>query len=99
MSIYAKINSENIVENVIICEDSQINTLDGKYIKVTSETNEALCGYLYFEEKNKFESPQPYPSWILNEETLIWESPSGPKPSDGFYRWDEEEKTWKKLGE
>lgn len=38
--------------------------------------------------------PQPFPSWIINEENGDWESPIGPAPQDGeprsFYHWDEE---------
>jgi hypothetical protein len=92
MSTYAKINSEDIVENVIICEDSIIGELNGIFIKVTDETNSPITGYLYNKEKNKFESPQPYPSWTLNA-NLIWESPAGPKPA-GIARWDEENLEW-----
>ena len=36
--------------------------------------------------------PQPFPSWIINEETGVWEAPI-PIPDDSetvFYDWDEE---------
>jgi hypothetical protein len=97
MSLYAKINSDNIVENVIVCEDSQISTLSGTYVKVTDQTNDPYQGYGYSSILNRFESPKPYDSWTLNEETLVWESPDGPKPSDGFYRWNEETLNWETL--
>ena len=96
MSIYAKINSENIVENVIVCEDNQVESLSGSYIKVSDLTNQPLIGYPYNSQKNKFESPKPYDSWILNEETLVWQSPKGAKP-EGFYRWEEESQEWVAL--
>ncbi len=47
MSKYAKINSENIVENIIICEDSQVGLLSGKFVKVTDASREAEIGYEY----------------------------------------------------
>jgi|LauGreDrversion4_2_1035121.scaffolds.fasta_scaffold295060_2 hypothetical protein len=97
MSKYAKINSENIVENIILCEDSQIGTQPGVHIKVTNETNEPVQGFEYNLEKNKFTSPQPYESWTLNADTLVWECPDGPKPTDGFYRWNEETLKWETL--
>ena len=96
MSIYAKINSENIVENVIVCEDSVIYTQSGLHIKITELTNEAKNGYEYVFEKNKFKAPQTFDSWTLNEETLIWEAPKE-KPTDGFYRWDEDTQDWVKV--
>lgn len=40
--------------------------------------------------------PQPFPSWIINEETGVWEAPI-PIPDDFetvFYDWDEENQAW-----
>lgn len=96
MTTYAKINSENIVENVIVCEDSNISTQVGTHIKITSETYEAKIGDVYNQEKNKFVSLKPFDSWTLNQETLIWEAPKE-KPTDGFYRWDEDAQDWIKV--
>jgi hypothetical protein len=92
MSLYAKINAENIVENIVECEDINIHLLNGEYIKQTETTNFAEIGYPYNHEKNKFESAQPYPSWVIKED-LTWESPAGPKPA-GISRWDEENQEW-----
>lgn len=91
MSIYAKIEN-GVVINTIICDDNNINSLTGEYIKQTNETNIAEIGFPYNYEKNKFESPKPYPSWILKDD-LTWESPAGPKPA-GISRWDEENQEW-----
>jgi hypothetical protein len=41
-----------------------------------------------------FYSPQPYPSWILNTSTYLWEAPV-PYPTDGkVYYWDEATLSW-----
>lgn len=41
-----------------------------------------------------FYAPQPYPSWILNTSTFLWEAPV-PYPTDGnVYTWDESTKSW-----
>lgn len=41
-----------------------------------------------------FYTQQPYPSWILNTSTFLWESPV-PYPNDGkFYIWDESIQNW-----
>ena len=95
---YAKLNN-NVVENIIISNEEDVTNMDGDFILVSTETNDPVVGYEYNSEKNKFTSPQPYESWILNEETLTWESPAGSKPTDGFYRWDEESLSWKQLGQ
>lgn len=52
--------------------------------------NYAGIGYIYDKDKDAFYEPQPYPSWILNEDTCLWESPL-PVPNDGNrYNWDEQ---------
>jgi hypothetical protein len=56
--------------------------------------NYAGIGYTYHEALDAFISPQPYPSWVLNEETFSWDAPT-PYPTDGaIYTWDEEAVAW-----
>lgn len=92
MSIYAKINSENIVENVIVCEDSEITTQNGKHIKITENTKTAAIGHSYNEIDNKFIAPKPYDSWLLDE-NFDWVSPIGNSPA-GLHVWNEENQEW-----
>ena len=92
MSIYAKINSENIVENTIECKDSIISEMSGKYIKVTEETKQASVGFTFDDEAVKFISPKPFESWIINA-SYDWESPTGDKMILGKF-WDEEAQAW-----
>jgi len=92
MSKYAKINSENIVENIIECEDSQIVLLEGNFVKISNDTNEAFIGGQYVMEKNKFIENIPYPSWTLNENTLKYDPPVE-KP-DGNFHWNEDAMNW-----
>lgn len=41
-----------------------------------------------------FYPPQPYASWVLNQNTYIWEAPT-PEPNDGKnYNWNEENQEW-----
>jgi hypothetical protein len=62
----------------------------------------AGIGYIFSEELNAFIPPQPFASWILNEETADWESPLGAAPelteaeieARSFYKWDEENLKW-----
>ncbi len=56
--------------------------------------NYAGRGYTYDESRDAFIPPQPYPSWILNEESCLWDSPV-PYPTDGeMYTWNEETTSW-----
>lgn len=54
--------------------------------------NYAGVGYLW--DGIGFSTSQPYPSWILNKNTYIWEPPIS-MPNDGNrYTWDESSKSW-----
>ena len=56
--------------------------------------NYASIGYYYDEIRDAFIPPKPYPSWILNEDTCLWDAPI-PYPNDGNnYIWNEEIGNW-----
>ena len=56
--------------------------------------NYAGIGFTYDREKDAFIPPQPYQSWILDEETCLWNAPVA-YPEDGkFYKWDEATTSW-----
>lgn len=51
-------------------------------------------GYTYNAQLDAFISPKPFNSWILDEETCIWQPPV-PYPNDGVqYAWNEETQNW-----
>ena len=59
--------------------------------------NYAGIGYYYDEIRDAFIPPKPYPSWILNEDSCLWESPI-PYPSDGNnYVWNEATENWEQI--
>lgn len=59
--------------------------------------NYAGVGYTYDIVKDVFYAPQPFPSWVLNESTWLWEAPV-PMPTDGkMYRWDEPTLSWVEI--
>ena len=41
-----------------------------------------------------FYAPQPYPSWVLNTTTFLWEAPVAMPTSGGPYVWDEATQSW-----
>lgn len=56
--------------------------------------NYAGIGYKYDSIKDAFIPPKPFPSWILDESTCNWKSPT-PYPNDGnHYNWDEANLKW-----
>ena len=59
--------------------------------------NYAGIGYTYDIVADVFYGPSPYPSWVLNTTTWIWEAPVA-KPEDGKeYMWDETTVSWVEL--
>ena len=56
--------------------------------------NYAGIGYTYDLQRDAFIPPQPFASWMLNEDTCRWDAPV-PYPTDGKrYRWDEDTVSW-----
>jgi len=56
--------------------------------------NYAGIGFTYDEERDAFIPPKPYDSWVLDEDTCLWEAPV-PMPEDGEqYTWDEDAGDW-----
>ena len=50
--------------------------------------------HIYDETRDAFMIPQPYPSWILDEDTCQWEPPV-PRPEDiRVHNWDEDSGSW-----
>jgi len=61
--------------------------------------NYAGIGYTYDRTKDAFIPPQPFASWILNETTCLWDSPT-PYPTDNKkYLWNESTKAWEQVSE
>ena len=56
--------------------------------------NYAGIGYSYDATRDAFIPPKPYASWLLNEDTCLWESPVPYPNDDKRYTWDEEAGDW-----
>ena len=106
MSHFAKIEN-GIVTKVNSAEQEWADAQEGTWVQTSYNThgnehpldmplrgNYAGVGYTYDKNNDVFYSPQPYPSWSLNETTWIWEAPT-PYPNDNnHYEWNEETLTW-----
>ena len=127
MAYFAKIGNGNIVEQVIVVNNSVITDENGieqeqlgiDFINSLYNTNDiwkktsfnthgnvhrlggipfrknyAGIGDTYDEQRDAFIPPKPYNSWILNENTCLWDAPI-PKPQDNnVYDWNEETQSW-----
>jgi hypothetical protein len=56
--------------------------------------NYAGLGYTYDAGRDAFIPPKPFNSWVLNEDTCLWDAPVA-MPDDGKrYTWDEDTTSW-----
>ena len=105
MSHFAKIDSNNIVTDVIVAEQDFINSgaVGDSFLWIQTSyngnfrKNYAGIGFTYDKERDAFIPPQPYPSWTLKEDTCLWEAPI-PYPDDGnMYEWNETNQEWDEV--
>jgi len=55
--------------------------------------NYAGIGYSYDATRDAFIPPQPYASWVLDEDTCLWVAPIA-YPAEGVHDWDEQAGDW-----
>lgn len=62
--------------------------------------NYAGIGYTYDPVRDAFIPPKPFNSWVLDENTCLWNSPT-PIPADSefgiVYTWDESTLSWAQI--
>ena len=59
---------------------------------VAFHKNYAGIGYTF--DGIGFAAPQPYPSWVLNAESYLWEASVAMPTDDKRYEWDESTLSW-----
>jgi hypothetical protein len=93
-----------------LCKRTSYNTRGGvHYDPVTNEPSEdqskafrknyAGVGYTYDETRDAFISPQPFDSWVLDEQSCLWEAPVAMPDDDQMYTWNEETTSWDLITE
>jgi len=93
-----QLTDENGVEQEHLGVQFCQNLLGGNWKQTsyngTARKNYAGVGYVYDAQRDAFIPPQPYPSWVLAEETCQWTAPVAMPTDDGVYLWDETTQTW-----
>jgi hypothetical protein len=93
-------NNESEVKGIDFCESlyGHRNWLQTSY-NGNMRYNYAGIGYTFDEDNDAFYAPQPFASWLLDE-NFIWQAPV-PYPEnaseDKVYEWDEDNLTWKVI--
>ena len=108
MSHFAKVEN-GIVTQVIVAEQDVIdsglfgtgwvqtsyNTYGGKHPEGRPlRKNYPGIRFTYDSVRDAFIPPQPFASWMLNEDTCTWDAPVS-YPTDGkYYDWNETQQNW-----
>jgi len=59
--------------------------------------NYAGVGFTYDTERDAFIPPKPFDSWVLDEDSCLWQAPV-PYPDDGKgYQWNEQTQSWDEI--
>jgi hypothetical protein len=56
--------------------------------------NHAGIGMIYDEDRDAFIHKKPFNSWILNEDTCLWEAPVAMPNDNNKYKWNEINQNW-----
>jgi hypothetical protein len=74
------------------------NTRGGVHINngTPLRKNYAGVGHTYDAIKDAFIAPKPFNSWILNEDTCIWNAPAARPADKNSYIWNEPTLSWVK---
>ena len=113
MSHFAKVLGGKVIQVIVAEQDffnTFVDTSPGEWIQTSYNThggqhpegrplrkNYAGVGYTYDAIRDAFIPPKPFASWLLNEDTCLWDAPVA-MPNDGkIYTWDEELVAWKEV--
>ena len=88
-----------------VCKRTSYNTHGGVHSGggTPFRKNYAGLGYMYDAIRDAFIPPRPYASWVLDEQTCLWNAPVAMPEDAGTgdppkrYQWDEVTTSWKEL--
>lgn len=121
MAHFAKVHNGIVTNVIVLNEEDAATFDDGEpgvWVQTSYNTkggqhpegrplrkNYAGIGYTYDEQRDAFIPPKPFESWLLNEDTCLWDPPV-PYPTDvgteenpKFYVWNEETVSWLEVTE
>ena len=113
MSHFAKVTDGKVTQVIVAEQeffDTFVDSSPGTWLQTSYNThgnqhpegrplrgNYAGIGYNYDATNDVFYAPQPFPSWILNNTTWLWEAPVA-MPTDGKqYKWNESITNWEEV--
>jgi hypothetical protein len=93
-----ELKDENGVEQESIGAEFCRSLFGGTWVQTsyngTIRKNFAGVGFTYDSERDAFIPKQPYASWLLDEETCLWNAPVAKPEDENSYTWDEDSTSW-----
>ena len=79
-----------------VWKQTSYNTLGGVHTKggTPLRKNFAGIGMIYDEDRDAFIPKKPFNSWILNEDTCLWNAPVAYPQDENKYKWNEQTLSW-----
>lgn len=65
----------------------------------TFRKNYAGMGHTYDQTRDAFIPPKPFESWVLNEDTCLWDPPVAVPDNENNYIWDESIQSWVEINQ
>lgn len=110
MAHFAKVQDGTVTQVIVAEPeffDTFVDSSPGEWLQTSYNThggvhpngtplrkNYAGVGFTYDRTRDAFIPPNPYPSWLLVEDSCLWQAPT-PVPTDGQkYQWDEATLAW-----
>jgi hypothetical protein len=107
---FAKVNNGIVEQVIVAEPEffqTFVDTSPGEWIQTSYRThggqhpegrplrkNYAGIGYTYDRERDAFIPQKPFASWVLNEDTCLWDAPVAMPTDGGMYQWDESTTSW-----
>jgi hypothetical protein len=113
MSHFAKVTDGKVVQVIVAEKeffDTFVDSSAGTWLQTSYNThnnqhpegkplrgNYAGIDYNYDATNDVFYAPQPFPSWILNNTTWLWEAPVAYPTNGKVYKWNESITNWEEV--
>ena len=113
MAHYAKVLNNLVTQVIVAEPEffeTFIDSSPGEWIQTSYNTrrgqhpegrplrkNYAGIGFTYDKTLDAFIPPKPFASWILDEDTCLWNAPTAYPEDDKFYSWNEDTLSWDEV--
>jgi hypothetical protein len=112
MAHFAEVDENDIVLRVLVVGNDQEHRgqefladdlgLGGTWVQTSyngnMRKNYAGIGMKFDRVRDAFIPEQPYPSWVLNEETCLWDAPTPMPVEEGkMFEWVEADLNWQEV--